>query len=60
MKVLICDDEQEFLDILKKHIQAYMCTHFITSKIEATTCPLAVLQGTDAFDLAFWIFRWGM
>lgn len=53
MRILICDDEKPYLDILNAHVQEYMRTHFISCKIETATCPLKILQGSDVFDLAF-------
>lgn len=52
MKILICDDEQAFLDTLEAHVQEYMRTHFIANKIVATTSPMEIFQSSDSFDLA--------
>lgn len=53
MKILICDDEQKYLDILQRHVQEYMRNRYIMCEITATTNPLTVLAEEQRFDLAF-------
>lgn len=53
VRILICDDEAEYLNILSAHVQEYMKNHFISCDITITTNPAEILQSTQAFDLAF-------
>lgn len=53
MKILICDDEEKYIDILKVHIDEYMKTHYIQSTIETNTSARDIFNGSDIFDLAF-------
>ncbi len=53
MKILICDDEKQYLNQLKVHIEEYMKNRFIDCEITATADPLPVLKGNKCFDLAF-------
>lgn len=53
MKILICDDEQRYLDTLKVHVLEYMKNRFIACDITATTDPLGILHSSQSFDLAF-------
>lgn len=53
MKILICDDEQKYLDILTVHVQEYMKNRYIECDITATTTPAEILHSAQSFDLAF-------
>lgn len=53
MKILICDDEQKYLDILKVHVQEYMTNRYIECDITATTSSTEILHSAQSFDLAF-------
>lgn len=53
MKILICDDEQQYLDILSAHVAEYMHSRYIDASITATTSPKKVIQDDQSFDLAF-------
>ena len=53
MRILICDDEQKFVDELKFHIERYMQTHLINSEITTTVSPEEILKGDAVYDLAF-------
>lgn len=53
MKILICDDEEKYLNTLKKHIQEYMNNRYITSEITATSEPMSIIKSDATFDLAF-------
>lgn len=53
MKILICDDEQKYLDILTVHVQEYMANRYIECDITATTSSAEILHSTQSFDLAF-------
>ena len=53
MKILICDDDKFYLDLLKVHVSEYMKNRYIPFQIIATIHPLEVLKGQENFDLAF-------
>ena len=53
MKILICDDEVQYLDILRIHVAAYMENRYIAHEITATTDPDTILNSDVSFDLAF-------
>lgn len=53
MRILICDDDRENLDILQAYVQTYMDSHFITCEIMTTTDPTIIYHGQEVFDLAF-------
>lgn len=53
MKILICDDEKKYLDILQRHVIEYMRNRYIECDITSTTEPTTVLGSSDVFDLAF-------
>lgn len=53
MRILICDDEQKFVDELKFHIERYMQTHLINAEITTTVSPEEILEGDSVYDLAF-------
>ena len=53
MRILICDDNQEALNILNTNIQEYMRNRFINFTVVSTTNPMEILNGKDSFDLAF-------
>lgn len=53
MRILICDDDQEALNILNTHIQDYMRNRFINFTVISTTNPIEILNEKASFDLAF-------
>lgn len=53
MKIVICDDELEYLNLLRIHVQEYMKNRYIECEITATTNPVEILNCTECFDLAF-------
>lgn len=53
MKILICDDEQAYLNTLKNHIDEYMKNHHIPCTITAVADSFQIAQEDVAFDLAF-------
>lgn len=52
MKILICDDEQEQLDILTPYVRQYMEERGIACEITAATDPAAILKSDQVYDLA--------
>ena len=53
MRILICDDEQTYLNTLRIHIEEYMISHHILYTITALTDPTRALKEDSAYDLAF-------
>ncbi len=53
MKILICDDEQQYRDALYIHVQTYMDKRFIDHEIYAASSANEALQGDGYYDLAF-------
>ena len=53
MKILICDDEHNYLNTLKVHIDEYMKNRHILCTITAVVDPLQIAQNDTAYDLAF-------
>lgn len=53
MKILICDDENTNLDLLKKYITEYAEEHCLKANIFATAFPKEILNNDTAYDLAF-------
>ena len=53
MRILICDDEQKFVDDLKFHIERYMQTHLYNADITSTVSPEEIMNSDEVFDLAF-------
>lgn len=53
MKILICDDEQTYLNMLHLLVLEYMESHHIPCSVTAITDPLPIVQNSTAFDLAF-------
>lgn len=53
MKILICDDEVQYLNSLCVHVQEYMNNRLIECNIVTATSPSQVLSGDLSFDLAF-------
>ncbi len=53
MRILICDDEQEYLDTLQSHVKEYMKNRSIACQIIATANPVNAAACREPFDLAF-------
>lgn len=53
MRILICDDEADYLELLYIHIQEYMNSHFIECDITTTQDPLSIMNSGASYDLAF-------
>ena len=53
MKILICDDEQAYLNTLQFHIDEYMENHHIPCTVTVVTDPLQIARDDSVFDLAF-------
>lgn len=53
MKILICDDEENYLNVLRSHVQTYMNERHIPYSLTAISEPTKILNTDDVFDLAF-------
>lgn len=53
MKILICDDEQSYVDALTESITAYMSEHCINADIYSTTSSTDILNNSATYDLVF-------
>lgn len=53
MKILICDDENTNLELLKKHIAEYAAAHSLRADIFATACSKEIVDNDTVYDLAF-------
>lgn len=53
MKILICDDELQYLDTLSAYVREYMEHRLIKYSIVSAASPKEVLSGDMSFDLAF-------
>ncbi len=53
MRILICDDEERYINELKVHIEEYLRLHKIKSEIYATLDPKKIINSELAFDLVF-------
>ena len=53
MKILICDDEPQYLKELELHVSEYMKNRFIRCTITSVLDPMEVLSGDSSFDIAF-------
>lgn len=53
MRILICDDEEAYLNTLRVHIEEYMRNHHILYTMTAITDPNLVVKEESVFDLAF-------
>ena len=53
MKILLCDDQSNYLDELRLHVEEYMKNHFIKPEYVVSTSAEEVITGKDVFDLAF-------
>lgn len=53
MRILICDDEECYIQPLRKCLEQYMAEHSIPFDITKLSHPQVVLTSKDAFDIAF-------
>lgn len=53
MKILICDDEQQYIDKLKMHVEKFMQCRFINYEIVTSKDPQIILKSNDVYQLAF-------
>lgn len=53
MRILICDDEETYLNTLCVHVEEYMKNHHIQYTMIAITDPTLAMEENSVFDLAF-------
>lgn len=53
MKILICDDEQQYIDKLKKHIEEFMHCRSVNFEIHTANNPMSIVNGEEIYQLAF-------
>lgn len=53
MNILICDDEDQYLDSMKSHVKEYMNNHYIKANIIAVKSPSNIINNDIKIDLAF-------
>lgn len=53
MRILICDDEPEYLENLKIHVTEYMNRRGIEHTLECFQDPMPILECEKSYDLAF-------
>lgn len=53
MKILICDDEQQYIDKLKTHIEEFMHCRFINFEIHTANNPKTIVNCNETYQLAF-------
>lgn len=53
MKILLCDDQSNYLDELRLHVEEYMKNHFIKPEYVVSTSAEEIIDSKDIFDLAF-------
>ena len=51
MRILICDDEKEYVEELKTFIKKYMHDHLYSYTLTSATDPLEIIKSEDIFDL---------
>lgn len=53
MRILICDDEETYLNTLRVHVEEYMKNHHIPYTMTAIMDPALAVREDGVFDLAF-------
>ncbi len=53
MKILICDDEQQYIDKLKIHIEEFMQCRGVNYEIHTANNPNAIVDNNEIYQLAF-------
>ena len=53
MRILICDDEPEYVAELSAHVKDYMAGRGIVCALDCETEPARIMQGETRYDLAF-------
>lgn len=53
MKILICDDEQQYIDELKTHVEKFMQYRFVNYEIHTVNNPQEVAESNEIYQLVF-------
>lgn len=53
MRILICDDEQSYIDDIKKHVELFLTENNISFEIDAFTDGEELLTSSMHYDIAF-------
>lgn len=53
MRILVCDDEERYINELKVHIEEYLRLHKIKAELYTTRDPKKIINSELAFDLVF-------
>lgn len=53
MKILICDDEQQYVDELKTHVEKFMQCRFVNYVIHTANNPQEVVESNEIYQLVF-------
>lgn len=53
MKILICDDEEKYVKVLKAHVEEYMKNNFVKAEYCITTSSTEIFEQNSSFDLVF-------
>lgn len=53
MRILVCDDEERYINELKVHIEEYLRLHKIKAELYTTRDPKKITNSELAFDLVF-------
>ena len=53
LNILICDDEQEYVDKLKSYVETFMDNRSVQYTIHTTTNPSSVVNNNDIYQLVF-------
>lgn len=53
MKILICDDEQQYVNKLKTHVEEFMRCRFTPYEIETSNNPQDIINNDSIYQLAF-------
>ena len=57
MNILICDDEQKYLDILTTYIRDYMTAKAVNFTIDAVLDPQKIINSKQIYQLVFLDFQ---
>lgn len=53
MHILICDDDAQYAEEVRQHVEQYMRAHSLEPSVFTTTDPRDVLRSNTVYDLAF-------
>lgn len=53
MNILICDDDAQYAEDVRQHVEQYMREHSLEPSVFTTTDPKSILRRNTVYDLAF-------